>query len=59
MKWFSIKRFAIFFLIYFATIMVVQIFIFESEDPVQAIIVKNLLSGIFAAVVFTYLMRNR
>ena len=59
MKWFSLKRFAIFFFVYFVTIMIVQIFIFESEDSVQVIIVKNLLSGIFAAVVFTYLMRNR
>ncbi len=59
MKWFNFKRFVFFFIAYFAAVMIIQTFFFKSEDPMQAIIVKNLFSGIIASVIFTYLMRNK
>jgi len=59
MKSFSLKKFALFFVAYFVLVMIIQTVIFPGDEPMQAIIFKNFVSGLIASAIFTYITRKK
>lgn len=56
MNW---KKFIFFFLAFFALAIVIQLLIFETDQPVNSILLKTFLSGLVAAGVFMWITRNK
>jgi branched-subunit amino acid transport protein len=59
MKKADIRKFLVFFILYFITVMIIQVYIYPSEDAMESIILKNIVSGLIAAVIFAYLTRKK
>lgn len=52
------KKFALFFVLFFTTVLSIQVFIYKSEDPVSVLIIKDIITGIVVSGVFVLLTRK-
>ena len=52
------KKFALFFVLFFTTVLSIQVFIYKSEDPVSVLILKDIIAGIIVSGVFVLLTRK-
>jgi len=59
MKRANIQKFLMFFIVYFTAVMIIQLYIYPSTDPMESIITKNIVSGVIASAIFAYLTRKK
>lgn len=55
MNW---RKFLIFFVLFFAMSSIIQIWIFESDQPIKAVLVKTAISGLVASAFFTLITKK-
>jgi len=55
----AIRKFIIFFFVYLVGVMFIQVYVFTSEEPVEALWLKNIVSGLIASAIFVFLTRKK
>lgn len=55
----NLRRFLLFMLLFAVVSTLIQVYVFDYEEPINLLIFKNVLTGAVAAAFFTFLVRHK